>query len=196
MLRSIPDVLFKKRWRILIAGGLVTLAAAAGITLSHQGDTATAQSPTDPAAIFGFFRDGPRTAEAPSFRNGMNAGTEIHAALDLPDRKVFGVAKPDGDFCLVVEQGWASRGCVPIKELADGARLMWSLDYTGHDQVQVTALIPDAVSAANAEWSSGSRVAYTATNNVLQATASRSELPVTLHWKDPAGIPHQESLSG
>jgi hypothetical protein len=164
--------------------------------LSRHGDTAKAQSASDPAAIFGFFRDGPRTAEAPTFRNGANADTEIHAALDQPDRKVFGVAKPDGEFCLVVEQGWASQGCVQTRELADGGRLMWSLDYTGHDQVQVTALIPDAVSAANAEWSSGRRVAYTAKNNVLQATASRSELPVTLHWKDAAGIPHQESLSG
>jgi hypothetical protein len=97
---------------------------------------------------------------------------------------------------LVVEQGWASRGCLPTKELANGARLMWSLDYTGHDEVQVTALIPDKVSAANAEWRSGSRAHYTAKNNVLQATASRSDLPVTLHWKDAAGIPHQESLSG
>ncbi|MDX6673415.1 MAG: hypothetical protein QOH11_833 [Solirubrobacteraceae bacterium] len=196
MLRSIADVLFKKRWHILIAGGLAALAAAVGITLSQHGDTATAQSPSDPGAIFGFFRDEPRNAEAPSFREGKNAGTEIHAAIDQPDRKVFGVAKADGDFCLVVEQGWASRGCAPIKELANGAHLMSSLDYTGHDQVQVTALIPDKVSGANAEWRSGTRVAYTAKNNVLQATASRSELPVTLHWKDPAGIPHQQSLSG
>jgi hypothetical protein len=196
MLRSIPDALLKKRWHVLIAGGLAALAATAGITLSHQGDTATAQGPTDPAAIFGFFRDEPRNAEAPTFRNGANTGTEIHAALDQPDRKVFGVAKPDGDFCLVVEQGWASRGCLPTKELANGGRLMWSLDYTRHNQVQVTALIPDAVSAANAEWRSGSRAAYTAKNNVLQATASRSELPVTLHWKDAAGTPHQESISG
>jgi hypothetical protein len=111
-------------------------------------------------------------------------------------RKVFGVAKPDGDFCMVVEQGWASRGCVSTKELANGARLMWSLDYTGDNQVQVTALIPDAVSDANAEWRTGSRAYYTAKNNVLQAAAGRSELPVTLHWKDAAGIPHQESLSG
>jgi hypothetical protein len=196
MLRSIREVLSKKGWHILIAGGLAALTATAGIILSQHGGTAKAQSPTDPAAIFGFFRDGPRNAEAPSFRNGANAGTEIHAALDEPDRKVFGVAKPDGDFCLVVQQGWASRGCLPAKVLADGARLMWSLDYTGHDEVQVTALIPDKVSGANAEWRSGTRVAYTAKNNVLQATASRSELPVTLHWKDAAGIPHQQSLSG
>jgi hypothetical protein len=194
MLRSIRDV--PKGWHILIAGGLAALAATAGVIFSQHGDTATAQNSSDPAAIFGFFRDGPRTAEAPTFRNGTNADTEIHAAIDQPDRKVFGVAKPDGEFCLVVEQGWASQGCLQTRELANGGRLMWSLDYTGHDQVQVTALIPDKVSAANAEWRSGTRVAYRATNNVLQATASRSELPVTLHWKDPAGIPHQESLSG
>jgi hypothetical protein len=194
MLRPIRDL--PKGWQILIAAGLAALAATVGIALSQHGGTATAESPTDPAAVFGFFRDAPRNAEAPSFRNGQNAGTEIHAALNLPDRKVFGVAKPDGDFCLVVEQGWASRGCVPIKELANGAHLMSSIDYTGDDQVQVTALIPDAVSAAYAEWRSGSRVAYTAKNNVLQATASRSELPVTLHWNDPAGTPQQQSLSG
>jgi hypothetical protein len=196
MLRSIRDVPRKKGRQILIAGGLAALAATSGFILSQHGGTATAESPTDPAAVFGFFRDEPRNAEAPSFRNGKNAGTEIHAAIDQPDRKVFGVAKADGDFCLVVEQGWASRGCAPIKELANGAHLMSSLDYTGDDQVQVTALIPDAVSAAYAEWRSGSRVAYTAKNNVLQATASRSELPVTLHWKDAAGTPQQQSLSG
>jgi hypothetical protein len=95
---------------------------------------------------------------------------------------------------MVVEQCWASRGCVPTKELANGARLMWSLDYTGDNQVQVTALIPDAVSDANAECAP--EAAPTAKNNVLQAAAGRSELPVTLHWKDAAGIPHQESLSG
>jgi hypothetical protein len=52
---------------------------------------------------------------------------------------------------------------------------MWSLDYTGDNQVQVTAHIPDAVSDANAEWRTGSR-AY-AKNNVLQAAAAAARRP-------------------
>jgi hypothetical protein len=85
---------------------------------------------------------------------------------------------------------------MPTKELADGTKLMWSLDYTGGDQVQLTALIPDAVSGVGMQWRSGNRLPATVNNNVLQVGGTRANLPITVSWTDPAGTAHEQSISG
>jgi hypothetical protein len=186
-----------KRWHLIaFALGFAFLVAGGLAQFSQHDGKAEAQSPPDPSEIYAFFRSAPKADEAPSFR-GINAsGAIIRPAIDRPGHQVFGVATPDGQFCLVVQQGWASRGCLPTKELADGTRLMWSLDYTGGDQVQLTTLIPDAASAVSVQWRSGDRVPVVPANNVVQVTAKSADLPVTVSWTDSGGTPRQETVSG
>jgi hypothetical protein len=181
------------RWTALAA--LAAAVTGAALMSAGHDSGARADAPANAAEIYSLFRTSPEHSEASGF-HGPPAGTVIRAAIDRPGRRVFGVATPDGDVCLVVQQGWASKGCLPARELADGRRLMWSFDYATNERIQITALIPDAVSDVRVAWGSGPPVPAVVEHNVVQSMGDRAHLPVTLSWRDAGGTPRLDSTSG